>query len=135
MSLSNSPFCPFCWQNEIVKLANCENGQNDQNEKCLFSFFSFCPFCWQNGMVKFANWQNEQNEQKCIYRFSHFAHSDRSDHSTYDVLAPDCILYFSYLSFQKMLFVLIVPFPNHGLHLPFCLHLIKVDAFVSLSGI
>ena len=28
----------------------------------------------QNEMAKLANWQNEQNE-KCIFRFSHSAHS------------------------------------------------------------
>ena len=43
MSLSFFPLYPFCWQNEMVKLAN---WQNEQNE-----------------MVKLANWQNEQNEQ------------------------------------------------------------------------
>ena len=56
MSLSIFPFCPFCWQNEMGKLANRQNEQNEmvklanwQNE--------------QNEMVKLANWQSEQNEQ------------------------------------------------------------------------
>ena len=90
MSLSIFPFCPFCWQNEMVKLANWQNEQNEnvsvdfpilpillaernapmvklanwQNEqnKMSFSIFPLCPFCWQNEMVKLANWQNEQNE-------------------------------------------------------------------------
>ena len=63
MSLSIFPFCPFCWQNnEMVKLAN---WQNEQNENVFVDFLILpigCPFFWQNEMVKLAIWQNEQNE-------------------------------------------------------------------------
>ena len=58
-------------QNEKVKLANWQNEQNEQNEKCLFRFF---PFCWQNEMVRLANWQNEQNCHLLTLQF-HSAHS------------------------------------------------------------
>ena len=58
MSLSIFPFCPFCWQNEMVKLAN---WQNEQNEN-VFVDFSSLPILLENEMVKLAKWQNEQNK-------------------------------------------------------------------------
>ena len=60
MSLSIFSFCPFRWQNEMVKLANWQDEQNENIS--IFPFCPFRPFCWQNEMVKLANWQNEQNE-------------------------------------------------------------------------
>ena len=56
------------WQNEqigknvffdspiLIRIAEYNGGQNEQNEK---RYFTICPFCWQNEMVKLANWQNE----------------------------------------------------------------------------
>ena len=57
MSLSILPILLAEIENEIVKLAN---WQNEQNE----NVFVDCPFCWQNEIhvVKLAKWQNEQNE-------------------------------------------------------------------------
>ena len=37
MSLSIFPFCPFCWQNETVKLAK---QQNEQNENVFVDFLN-----------------------------------------------------------------------------------------------
>ena len=58
MYLSIYSFCPFCWQNEMVKLANWHNEQNET----VFVNFSILSILLADEMVNLSNWQNEQNE-------------------------------------------------------------------------
>ena len=66
------PILPFCWQNEMVRLANWQKEQNQQNEKCLFRFSHSVHSAHFAGrmkhLVKLANWQNDVEVHKPIFR-------------------------------------------------------------------
>ena len=70
MSLSIFSFCPFCWQNEMVKLANWQNGQNEKIDKDIFILLILLilPVCLLYHFILPAEWENRQ-------RHFHHAHS------------------------------------------------------------
>ena len=76
MSLSIFQFCPFCWQNEMVKLAK---WQNEQNENVFVDFpilpiLLFLTVCLLYHFVLPAEWAEWADWENRLRHF-HSAHS------------------------------------------------------------